>query len=76
MPLLPTVRAEFRHAGQDYYGPGARDFMSLVTSDNSASRFLIGTPLFRGWFGRVVYALMVKGRKLALRLLGRRIMGH
>lgn len=64
------------HAGREHYGPAALEFISLATADDSASRFLMRSPLFRGRLGRVAYPMMVAGRKLALRLMGRRLMGY
>ena len=64
------------HNGKEYYGAQALEFLSLATSDSGIARFLMRSPLFRGRFGGALYPVMVKGRKFALRLLGRRLMGY
>jgi predicted DCC family thiol-disulfide oxidoreductase YuxK len=83
-PLISALRAKYRlddgfvvvHGGKEYYGPAALEFLSLATADSGWARFLMKLPLFRGRFGQVVYPMLVRGRKLALKLLGRRLMGY
>ncbi len=83
-PTVADVRQRYKlddgfvviFGGREYYGPEALEFISIATADNAPSRLLMRTPLFRGRLGRMVYPLMVKGRKLALRLMGRKPMGY
>jgi predicted DCC family thiol-disulfide oxidoreductase YuxK len=82
--LISDLRSRYRlddgfviiHDGREYFGADALEFISIATSDSSMSRFLMRNPLFKGRLGRVTYPVLVKGRKLALRLLGRRLMGY
>jgi predicted DCC family thiol-disulfide oxidoreductase YuxK len=82
--LIQDLRARYRlddgfvliHDGREYYGADALEFISVATSDTALSRFLMRMPVFRGRMGRVAYPILVKGRKLALRLLRRRLMGY
>jgi predicted DCC family thiol-disulfide oxidoreductase YuxK len=64
------------HDGREYYGAEALEFISVATSDSALSRLLMRLPFFRGRMGRFTYPILVKGRKLALRLIGRRLMGY
>jgi predicted DCC family thiol-disulfide oxidoreductase YuxK len=64
------------HGGKEYYGPEAMDFLSMACDSKGLMSRLLRSPLFRGAFGRWTYPKLVAGRKLALRLLGRRLMGY
>jgi predicted DCC family thiol-disulfide oxidoreductase YuxK len=84
LPLIQRLRETYLlddgfviiHGGREYYGPAALEFLSLATADSGWARFLFRLPLFRGRFGQIVYPMLVRGRKLALRLLGRRLLGY
>jgi predicted DCC family thiol-disulfide oxidoreductase YuxK len=83
-PVIAALRSKYRlddgfvilHGGKQYYGPAALEFLSLATADSGWTRLLMKLPLFRGRIGQVVYPILVRGRKLALKLLGRRLMGY
>jgi predicted DCC family thiol-disulfide oxidoreductase YuxK len=64
------------HGGKEYYGAEAMDFLSMASESSGFISRLLRTPLFRGAFGRWTYPKLVAGRKLALRLLGRKLMGY
>ncbi len=64
------------HGGKEYYGPEALEFLSMASGSSGLMSRLLRTPLFQGRFGRWTYPKLVAGRKLALRLLGRKLMGY
>jgi predicted DCC family thiol-disulfide oxidoreductase YuxK len=64
------------HAGREYYGPKALEFLSLATSDTSWQRHVLRLPIFRGPLAAWSYPAMVAGRNLTLRLRGRKPMGY
>jgi hypothetical protein len=83
-PQIADLRSRYRlddgfvviHGGKEYYGPEAMDFLSMASDSKGFMSRLLRTPLFRGAFGRWSYPKLVAGRKLALRLLGRKLMGY
>jgi predicted DCC family thiol-disulfide oxidoreductase YuxK len=83
-PQIADLRSRYRlddgfvviHDGTEYYGPEAMDFLSLASASKGFISRLLRTPLFRGAFGRWTYPKLVAGRKLALRMLGRKLMGY
>jgi predicted DCC family thiol-disulfide oxidoreductase YuxK len=84
LPLVDSLRQKYRlddgfvviHDNQEFYGHEALNFISLATSDSSLVRFFMKSPFFRGGLGRAIYPVMVSGRKLALRLMGRKMMNY
>lgn len=83
-PQIIDLRSRFRlddgfvviHGGKEYYGPAAMDFLSIASDSKGFMSRMLRTPLFKGAFGRWTYPKLVAGRKLALRLLGRKLMGY
>jgi predicted DCC family thiol-disulfide oxidoreductase YuxK len=84
-PVLEEVRAAgldldegmvVKWGGRTYHGPDAMHVLAMLGAEDSAFGRLNRALFARRGLARRVYPALVAGRKLTLRLLGRRLIGE